>query len=113
MSEIEPRPQSSLRKDDDFDDLDRELETYIGQHEEQTSKEENVNVRNPWSKSLRFCFCFVIVFPFLMSSVKNWLLELRAVRNQEAWFSKFFVVYPNLSLYNWKCNDFLKKLNTS
>lgn len=43
MSEIEPRPQSSLRKDDDFDDLDRELETYIGQHEEQTSKEENVN----------------------------------------------------------------------
>ena len=45
MSEIEPRPQSSLRKDDDFDDLDKELESYIGQHEEQSKKEETDNVR--------------------------------------------------------------------
>ena len=48
MNEIESRPHSSLRKDDDFDDLDKELETYIGQHEEKSNKETgviNVSIR--------------------------------------------------------------------
>ena len=42
MNEIESRPHSSLKKDDDFDDLDKELETYIGQHEEKSNKETGV-----------------------------------------------------------------------
>ena len=45
MNEAEERPRSSLRKDDDFDDLDKELETYIGQHEEKNKTEETTNVR--------------------------------------------------------------------
>ena len=44
MNVIDARPQSSLRKDDDYDDFDKELETYIGQHEEKPNKQENSKV---------------------------------------------------------------------
>ena len=45
MTEIEPRPQSSLRNDDDFDDLEEQLERFIEQHGEKSIKGEPINVR--------------------------------------------------------------------